>query len=1094
MVDLPQVPRRLTTIQSPQSNVQMMSEAAAASPYRMLATALDKAGETLENIAVPFAEEAGYRAVTQDEDGNIKVDRAPIVGKAGVAYSRAVKMSALIASEGEANRALLEIGDQFRNDPDGFLKAAKAFQTEKSSQYQTAAGTEVALSLQKAIESHTTQIYRRLRNEKERTDIKLFAARTDTQLSTLSDEIEVLARNGAVGTKEYNAKIASMDSLLKDAVDNPLLGYPKEKADSFRDETISRARGAAVLKDVEQRYRERGYQAAKDYLRDTVRDPKLGLSLKGSDKIERAGLSWLRTEEAGLQGERTAIRAEWAAARDQIESMPDSRLRDMATRAYAAGAHEVGSDIERRMASLDTVNWIRSLPKSEQARIVATGIAPLPATLTPPQRRVAGKVEQEARAQGVDPALAATIGFRESSFNPDAVPLDKDGKPLTSARGVFQLTAKARAELGVADDADEDAQIRGGVQMIKSVQAGLRASLGRDPTPAETYIGYFQGAPVAAAILKAGDGDSLKTTLDNARPGWTDKSGKTWGDVVIAKNSWLANYPTVGAFKQWAERRIGGEDLTASRTGVMALGILRKELARGLDGQITAMTSSIKKLEIPDPAEIESLGVTVYAIGTDEQKRNVREMAATAEHGAAFQTMPAAERAAALARWDERLKTGASSYERETLVPALHAADQKINEGFKKDPYGTAYRYMPHIAVTPAADPADPAKFASVIAQRHDQQYQIRAAEGLGAFSVLRPSEGEAVKSVLTGGSADQATAVLSTLARLNPDIYRATMASEPIKAALDGMARSYEPAKINAAMSVYDQMWRTDPQGFNATFGKEAARRLQTWQGIKDSMGPAEIAEYFKRADDPGFAKVREQLESNAAEATKKITPADITNMFATARVPLINTRIPFTGPDVPMTEDQRALLKIEFDNIYRERYVDLNGDAAKAQTQAAQRLGQMWGQSAVNNGAMTRRAPELHYKPVNNSHDWMQEELNSEVEKIVGKPRMARSFSYVPGVPPGPQLVEQWTTRVLADKHTETDIAAGRPPSYVLFVYDRDGVNIALGEDGRPRRFSWDQKAADAAGEKRFGAAREVSALERSLDDDKRRPIWVP
>jgi len=52
-------------------------------PYQQLARGLDKVGEGLEKMAEPLAEQAGYKAVTRDAQGNIQVDRMPIFGRAG---------------------------------------------------------------------------------------------------------------------------------------------------------------------------------------------------------------------------------------------------------------------------------------------------------------------------------------------------------------------------------------------------------------------------------------------------------------------------------------------------------------------------------------------------------------------------------------------------------------------------------------------------------------------------------------------------------------------------------------------------------------------------------------------------------------------------------------------------------------------------------------------------------------------------------------------------------------------------------------------------------------------------------------------------
>src|SRR6516165_3709032 len=92
-------PSGLVTSEAPRPQI---SAGEIEQPYQMLARSLDKAGQGLEQLAVPLAERAGAQAVTRDADGNIQVDRMPIFGEAGKAYARAVKVAALAEGEGAA--------------------------------------------------------------------------------------------------------------------------------------------------------------------------------------------------------------------------------------------------------------------------------------------------------------------------------------------------------------------------------------------------------------------------------------------------------------------------------------------------------------------------------------------------------------------------------------------------------------------------------------------------------------------------------------------------------------------------------------------------------------------------------------------------------------------------------------------------------------------------------------------------------------------------------------------------------------------------------------------------------------------------------
>lgn len=87
----------------------------------------------------PLAEQAGAKAVTRDADGNIQVEQAPIFGEAGVAYARAVKIGALAEADGAAQRADIELRQQYRDNLQGYLAAAQAFKDKHVQQMTDAA-------------------------------------------------------------------------------------------------------------------------------------------------------------------------------------------------------------------------------------------------------------------------------------------------------------------------------------------------------------------------------------------------------------------------------------------------------------------------------------------------------------------------------------------------------------------------------------------------------------------------------------------------------------------------------------------------------------------------------------------------------------------------------------------------------------------------------------------------------------------------------------------------------------------------------------------------------------------------------------------
>lgn len=110
-------------------------------------------------------------------------------------------------------------------------------------------------------------------------------------------------------------------------------------------------------------------------------------------------------------------------------------------------------------------------------------------TLNEQQQEIASLVAAEARRQGVNPQLAVSVAFAESSLNPSAV-------SPKGARGVMQLMPGTAEELGVNPE-DLSENIRGGVQYLK--QLGNRF----DNNPVKVLSAYNAGPN--AKFFETGD-------------------------------------------------------------------------------------------------------------------------------------------------------------------------------------------------------------------------------------------------------------------------------------------------------------------------------------------------------------------------------------------------------------------------------------------------------------------------------------------------------------------------------------------------------------------------------------------------------------
>src|SRR5262249_14400606 len=124
-------------------------------------------------------------------------------------------------------------------------------------------------------------------------------------------------------------------------------------------------------------------------------------------------------------------------------------------------------------------------------------------------------------------------------------------------------------------------------------------------------------------------------------------------------------------------------------------------------------------------------------------------------------------------------------------------------------------------------DFGDPTRTDLTMADRVASQQFIRAYDKRGPFSVFEGVEGERAKQQLITGPATTSAAMLSNMARTLPnDVYAATMSSQPMQEALNGMIRTYDPAKQTAAFQTMEKLRRDDPLAF-AKFGDDARKSL---------------------------------------------------------------------------------------------------------------------------------------------------------------------------------------------------------------------------------------------------------------------------
>ena len=171
---------------------------------------------------------------------------------------------------------------------------------------------------------------------------------------------------------------------------------------------------------------------------------------------------------------------------------------------------------------------------------------------------IAAKAYQMAQEAGLPASTVVAILKQESNFNPSLRPVGKDGRLLSSAFGIGQLLDDERRKYGIGDSTDPHVQLAAVMQKMKDTYTTTKQALGgREPTAAEMYTVYYQGAGAGPKILQ-NPSASLMDTLNSVRPGWKSQDGRSWGQFVYDSNPWLAQngIRSNAQFTAWAGSKV----------------------------------------------------------------------------------------------------------------------------------------------------------------------------------------------------------------------------------------------------------------------------------------------------------------------------------------------------------------------------------------------------------------------------------------------------------------------------------------------------------------------------------------------------------
>lgn len=841
----------------------------------------------------------------------------------------------------------------------------------------------------------------------------------DTRIGSLVGEMTDLARSGQTNGEDFRVRRAELDDLLKQKTENRLIAYSPESEAADRSKYEDQFVGAAVTGELETVYARDGLGAAQKRAQEFYNDNSDGL-----DKVKK-----LKAINEGLKSVR-ALYATDAEGRRQLRSDADTviaQLRD--------GVEDPDSSlVTDLMATADSLGDPTTRMKLTTAREIAR-LNPMKAMPLDQQLNYLGSIGQ---GGPVDLGRAqASIAGIESGGRYDILgPVLDNGD---RAYGKYQV-------------------------MGSNIPTWTKDALGRAMTPEE----FLKDPAAQDAVFNKVFGSYVER----------------YGNVADAASAWFTGRPlkegagardvlgTTGAgyVRQFLAGYGGGTDAGYVK-GVIPE--IRANVKAGLTDALSRANDTLKRDQPLDPSEIRDLIDAARIVDDAGVYDQVQETITRSGTVSAMLGQPVADQAAVV----DALRAPGPKGEEKIRLAALQQAEQtsaRMAAALKDDPRGLGIELglikpgAPIDAGNIAAPAAPVARGPETtqLGERVGEMKLVEAQSGSGPLPLLQPGEAKAIGDAIAAGQGGGAYAALMGV---DTDHMMATIKLDPIRDGIRGAARSNDPAKFGPAMQFLDVAWGRSPREVEATFGSDTVDLLQDWQATLRYATPEEQAKAMQVRGDPQYQERRKRLMGDGRTLARKETMASLIGDFDQPGV--------FNAPRAPIDEMTRDTFLSDYEGLFAQRYASTL-DAGVARDQAVARMKNIWQRSDTNGGRLMMYPPELTYKSIGGSHDWMRETLDADLERQIGfKP-------------------QDYT--IIADRQTQADIDAGKPASYTIAVVAPDtGEAVMLTDPSRPGtllRYAWDASAAVAKSRTDFLAARAATPRAPQGEPPPRQPYdWI-
>lgn len=683
MAEIPQPSERIVTSEAPRSNI---SPGEVAQPYAMLGHALDKLGEGLEEVAIPIAERAGAQAVTRDAAGDIQVEHAPIFGRAGIAYARAVKMGALAEAEGQAKQDDIALREKFRDNPEGYRVAAAALRKTWQDKMTAAAGPEVGVAVGRAVDSTTTMTFRGLLNEKERLDLARAESQLKARMDTARDNAMAMGRAG-IGTDnpDMQREVGAFIQVADERMRNPRLAYSKEEHDHDINEFKSQIGGQVFIHEVEKVYKDSGIQVAEERAKDIQTNPAYkDLSIAQRDHYYHQALGTIRADEAirkqDLGMARTAL-SEMQLASHEGMTIPyedgDKIVKMFVDAGDPGGAARAQSVLIRMNLNHDYGEQplpaqTRQLEEWFDRMSVPRAYQPL--------------IQKAAETSGFDIGTLSRLLKQESNFNPNAV-------SPAGAVGVAQFMPKTAADYGI-NPRNPDEAIPAAGRLLRDLSTRFEGNQGLALAAynwGPENVEKWKAAGADPARMPAETRNYVQTITGSPIQAWMGGRGVVTPDINPATSMWRASN---------MQRQLDKDSWNAW-----------SQIRKDYDAE--KIVPSAKRVnEIRDAAFASGNHMLLDTIDHDTQRMNLAQT---------FSQESLPEQNAAIGRLEQAGTTHDLEPGHAAILKDFQSINAKVTEGLKDNPVRTTANYfadMPNVKMPPPLNMEDRNEFVQGLKMR----------------------------------------------------------------------------------------------------------------------------------------------------------------------------------------------------------------------------------------------------------------------------------------------------------------------------------------------------------------------------------------